>query len=497
MSSLEKYFEQFRQNIVGIDAQIPTPQGIKPLLYADWIASGRMYKPIEETIDQKILPYVANTHSEASYVGMYMTNAYQLAHKVIKKHVNANEDDVLITADAGMTRAVNKFIRILGLKMPDEQSFFFHKTGIKVPSLCNLGDDRPVVFISHFEHHSHQLTWLETCSEVVIVPPTEGLEFSLENLQKLLEQYKHRKIKIGAFSAGSNVTGIMTPVFECAKLMHNYDGYCFVDYAGAAPYVNIDMHPQDNQAYLDAIYFSPHKFLGGPGSAAVLVFNKKFYHNLSPDHPGGGTVKWTNPWNGIGYYNEIEMREDGGTPAFLQTIRTALAIKLKEQMGVDNILAREKELLEIAFDRLNKMNCVNILAQNAKERLGVVSFYCTHIHHNLMVRLLNDFFGIQVRGGCSCAGTYGHYLFNIDKETSKRFTEMIDKGDSTKKPGWVRISLHPTMTNSELNFVLNAIEQITSQPDNFTKDYSQQKCSGEWFHNSFVDKKEELMKIFS
>lgn len=483
MCALEKYFNYFRQNIVGIDAQIDTPLGKKPLIYADWIASGRMYKPIEDLIESKFLPYVGNTHSEASYVGMFMTNAYEYARHIIKKHVNASEDDVFIPVDSGMTRAINKFIRILGFKFPDPNSFFFHETKTNFPTFEDLGDNRPVIFISHFEHHSHQLTWLETFADVVIIPPNNDLSFSIENFKTELEKYQNRKIKIGAFSAGSNVTGIFSPIKQIAKLLHQHNGYCFVDYAGAAPYVKIDMHPADEPlAYLDAIYFSPHKFLGGPGSVGVLIFNKKFYYNLSPDHPGGGTVRWTNPWGGRRYINDIEIREDGGTPPFIQTIRAALAIKLKEKMGIDNILQREKELLSLAFEKLSKIDCIHILAPNIKERLGVISFYCDHIHHNLIVKILNDYFGIQVRGGCSCAGTYGHYLFKIDQNKSKFFTDLIDSGDSTLKPGWVRISLHPTMTNEELLYIIDAITQITLQPEKFSKNYVQIKETGEWYH---------------
>lgn len=496
MTNLEKYFLKFKENIVGNGTVIETPYGSKSLLYADWIASGRMYQPIEDNIQKNILPLVANTHSESSYVGMYMTNAYHMAKEVIRKHVNANSEDVLITSDAGMTRAVNKFIRILGFKLPDQRSFFYDTTARKIPDMGDLGDDRPVVFITHFEHHSHQITWVESIAEVVIIPPTEDLQFSLKNLQQTVEKFKNRRIKIGAFSAGSNVTGIIPPISEMAKIMHKYDGYCFVDYAAAAPYVKIDMHPADSEAYLDAIYFSPHKFLGGPGSAAVLVFNKKFYHNISPDHPGGGTVRWTNPWNGIGYFHDIEMREDGGTPAFLQTIRAALSIKLKDEMGIENIAAREKEILDFAFEKFGKLDGLNLLAPNIHERLGVISFYCNNVHHNFIVRLLNDLYGIQVRGGCSCAGTYGHYLFHIDQNSSKNFTDLIDKGDLSEKPGWARVSLHPTMTNDELEFVVFAVKDIIENAKTLEKDYFQDNSIGEWIHKTYKDSKEKLHLLF-
>ncbi len=235
--------------------------------------------------------------------------------------------------------------------------------------------------------------------------------------------------------------------------MHEHNGLCFVDFAASAPYVDINMHPDDPAQQLDAIFFSPHKFLGGPGSAGVLIFNKKLYKNRIPDTPGGGTVKWTNRWGGYSYITDIEVKEDGGTPGFLQGIKAALAVTLKEQMGTKNIHKREQELIELTFSELPKINGIHLLAENITDRLGVFSFYADKIHHNLMTKLLNDKFGIQVRGGCSCAGTYGHFLLNVDFKLSLEITHRIDAGDLSLKPGWIRVSLHPTMTDDELFFI--------------------------------------------
>jgi selenocysteine lyase/cysteine desulfurase len=278
--------------------------------------------------------------------------------------------------------------------------------------------------------------------------------------------------------------------------MHEYNGIIFVDYAASAPYIDINMHPKDKDAYLDGIYFSPHKFLGGPGSAAVLIFNENLYKNIAPDNPGGGTVKWTNPWNERKYYDDVETREDGGTPAFLQTIRTALAIKLKEKMGVNNILLREKELLNIALKELAKVDGIEIFGKNIKDKIGVITFYSDKVHHNLMVKLLNDRFGIQMRGGCSCAGPYGHFLFNIDINVSHQFSEKINQGDSSIKPGWVRLSLHPTLKNEELYFIINAIKDISENIELYKKDYYQEISTGEWFHNTSNFDKERIYKVF-
>jgi len=243
------------------------------------------------------------------------------------------------------------------------------------------------------------------------------------------------------------------------------------------------MHPEDRpEAYLDAVYFSPHKFLGGPGSTGILLFNKKLYSNRIPDNPGGGTVDWTNPWGEHKYYDEIEAREDGGTPAFLQTIRVAYAIMLKEKIGTDNIKKREEEMIEYIWPKLKSVKDMIILADNIQDRLGVVSFYFPNIHFNLVVKLLNDRFGIQTRGGCSCAGTYGHYLLAVTEEQSKEITDRINTGDLTLKPGWIRLSLHPTMTNKELDFIVDALNQVSNNYEEWSQDYIYHNSINEFVH---------------
>ena len=267
--------------------------------------------------------------------------------------------------------------------------------------------------------------------------------------------------------------------------MHKNGGVCFVDFACAAPYIDIDMHPNDENAYLDAIFFSPHKFLGGPGTNGILLFNKKLYNNMIPDCPGGGTVSWTNPWGEHKYFDDIEDREDGGTPGFLQTIKTALTIKLKENMGVEKMLEREHEILNQVFKKLGNVPNINILAPQHKERLGVISFYIDDLHYNLGVKLLNDRFGIQTRGGCSCAGTYGHYLLHVDYETSHELTQEISIGDLARKPGWIRMSIHPTTTCSEIEFVCNSIIELSKHHEEWAKDYDYDRYTNEFVHNSF------------
>ncbi|PID59006.1 MAG: selenocysteine lyase [Ignavibacteriae bacterium] len=477
--NLESHFSKFRNKIVGIDTSFNSPFGNQKLIYADWIASGRLYKPIEEKMINTFYPMVGNTHSESSITGCLMTNAYHKAQKIIKEHVNASADDIIISAGFGMTAVVNKLQRILNLKVPEK-----YRGCIDIS-----GDDRPVVFVTHMEHHSNQTSWLETIAEVIVIEPNAQGLVCYNKLGELLEKYKNRKLKIGSFSGASNVTGIRTDYHRLAKIMHQNGGLCFVDFAASAPYVKIDMHPTDPLEKLDAIFFSPHKFLGGPGTAGVMIINKSLNTSSVPDHPGGGTVDWTNPWGEHKYINDVEAREDGGTPGFLQTIRTALCIKLKEKMGEENILKREKELVERAFERFDKMQKVHVLANNVIDRLGVISFYVEDIHYNLIVKLLNDRYGVQVRGGCSCAGTYGHYLLHVDPTRSKRITEKISSGDLSEKPGWVRLSLHPTMTNKELDFVLDALEEIIKNIDAWSEDYNYDVKTNEFYHKEEISLK--------
>jgi len=486
MQDLEKHFDRFRKDIIGLDTEIQTPYGKKKLVYADWIASGRLYGPIEKRISNDIGQMVGNTHSESSATGKAMTDAYHMAQKIVKKHVNADANDVLIFTGTGMTSAIAKLQRILGLKVPEQAinyCVFTHGEYRNCREIPNK--NRPVVFLTHAEHHSNHTSWFETLAEVVVLEPSDGLRTDPEMLRSKIKLYKDRPLLIGSFTACSNVTGYEPPYHELARIMHEYNGYCFIDFAASAPYVEINMHPPDRMEQLDGIFFSPHKFLGGPGSAGVLIFNRQLYRNETPDTPGGGTVKWTNRWGGYSYISDIEVKEDGGTPGFLQGIKAALAVTLKEKMDLNKIKEREKYLVELAFEKLGRIRGLHILADNITERLGVFSFYLDKIHHNLVTKLLNDRFGIQVRGGCSCAGTYGHFLLNVDFQLSMEITKRIEAGDLSMKPGWVRLSLHPTMTEDELLFIADAIEQLADNAGEWEKDYCYNSHTNEFNHKSY------------
>jgi len=473
MTQLEKYFQQFREQVIGNGQHFNSPFGDKEIIYTDWTASGRLYKKIEEKLLHDFGPYVANTHTETSFTGAVMTQAYHRAKGIIKKHVNTDASDVLIMDGSGMTGVINKFQRILGLRVPE----ILQKHTIIPEEL------KPVVFISHMEHHSNQTSWLETIADVVVIPHDENGLIDYGSIQPLFDKYTDRGLKIVSVTACSNVTGIQTDYHRIAKIAHQNKGLCFVDFACSAPYVNIDMHP-DNTGYLDAIFFSPHKFLGGPGTQGVLIFNEKLYKNIIPDNPGGGTVTYTNPWGEHNYVKDIEAREDGGTPGFLQTIKTALAIQLKEEMGVENILEREHELNEIVFSKLKAIPNLQLLAKKHENRLGIFSFFIDDVHFNLVVKLLNDRFGIQTRGGCSCAGTYGHFLLHIDNKTSHEIEKQIKEGKLLDRPGWVRMSIHPTLTNKEITYVCDSIKAVAENHQEWGKDYKYVPKKNDYVHIS-------------
>ncbi len=471
--ALERHFAPYRAHTIGQDACFESPYGPQRIVYADWTASGRLYAPIEQILLKRFGPRVGNTHSEGSETGRAMTLAYHEARDIVKAHCHAAADDLLLFAGNGMTGAMNKFQRILGLKAPEGLRKY-----IRIPEL-----ERPVVFLTHMEHHSNQTSWCETIADVVVIPPDARGLVDLDALTALLHAYRMRPMKIGAFTACSNVTGVATPYHELARLMHRAGGVAFVDFAASAPYADIDMHPPgDTEARLDAVLFSPHKFLGGPGACGVLLFNRGLYHNKAPDDCGGGTVNWTNPWGGYAFLDDIEAREDAGTPGFLQAIRAALALRLKEQMGVTAMQARERAIVACVLDGLQAIPGVHVLAPALRERQAVFSFYMQDLHYNLVVRLLNDRFGVQARGGCSCAGTYGHYLLHVDPTRSKAITDLIDHGDLSNKPGWVRLSFHPTSSAADVDHALGALRAISAHAQVWQQDYRYSAETNDYTH---------------
>lgn len=422
-------------------------------LYADWTASGRLYRPLEERLLEVAAPWMANTHSESSLSGRAMSAALEQAREQIRRGVGANNDDVVLFCGNGMTGAAAKLSRLLGLWVHER-----HRSALQWPV-----EQRPLIYVTHMEHHSNQTLWLESLAEVRVIPANSDGTVSLAWLANDLDSLPASRPRYASVTAASNVTGIIAPYRQIARLMHQAGGYCWVDFACAAPYVEIDMHPLKEEP-LDAVFFSPHKFLGGPGASGVLVFNRELYANRVPDIAGGGTVVWTNPWGEHRFIDDIEQRESGGTPGILQGIKAGLVMQLKNQMGVAAMIGREAQLNAYFIAGLDRIAGVHLLAGDQRQRLSVFSIMIDGLHYEQAVRRLSHDYGIEARGGCSCAGTYGHYLLDIDRQISRNITERMELGDMDAKPGWVRLSFHPMNTTADLDRVLAAVTELAASP---------------------------------
>ncbi len=480
-----------RNGMMGRDSEIETPFGPRRRLYFDYIASGLPFEPIEKVISERILPQMANTHTESNSSGRQITFHVENAYRSISRAVGATDDDVLIFVGAGATAAINRLILALGLRVPEQAAKLCDFKG-RVPP-----EKRPVIFRSMMEHHSNDISWRETIGETRFVGFDKSGQIDWRDLERQLNEpdVRDRPLKIGTFSAGSNVTGILTEVDTLAETMHAGGGYALFDYAAAAPYVNIDMHPGGNEARRkDALFISTHKFAGGPQTPGILVANKGLFTSSVPVEPGGGTVLYTSQWDHR-YLSDIQIREGGGTPPIIQIIRAGLVFQLKDRIGEDLLMAAEHELVAIAKERILANPALTLLGNPELERLGVFSiiFHGGRLHYNLAVRLLNDRFGIQVRAGCMCAGTYGHELLGIEQEMSETIRCALDGGELRAKPGWVRISLSPATSREDLDTLLDAVDQIAGDWEQHADNYSQDEA-GEyhWAGDDFSEVFEPL-----
>ncbi len=486
-----------RNEIIGNDLVFDTPFGKRHLLYVDYTASGRAVKSIENKI-QNILNSYGNTHTEDDYSGKYLTQLLKQAEEKIKKIINAGDNGKIIMVDSGATGALKKLQEIIGVYIPPltkERIYNSIEKCNKSQSneiISNMEKCRPVVFIGPYEHHTNELMWRESFAEVVVINLDDSGMIDLKDLKQKISdpKYDDRK-KIGSFSAGSNVTGIRTSVYEIAKICHKFDTIVFFDYAAVAPYIKIDMN-KDNESYFDAIFFSPHKFLGGPGTCGVLVFNEKIYRkDLPPTTAGGGTVVYVG-FESHDFDKNIETREKAGTPPILQAIKAALVMDLKEKIGTDIIEDIELKYSKFFVEKLKKIKNVEIIGEiSSDRRIPIVSFNINHkdriLHPKFVAKLLNDLFGIQSRAGCSCAGPYGHILLNIDHITSTKYRNLIVKGCEGIKPGWVRMNIHYTLKKEDIIYIVNAIKFISSFGYLFLTKYDFDMKTGEWRHIEFKD----------
>ncbi len=465
-----------RANLIGANSSIKTPFGTRRLTYADYIASGRALEFVENTLRHNVLPFYANTHTEDSLTGSRSTHFAHEAGDYIKAQLNALEYKIVFCG-SGSTAAIKRIQEILGLTAPSQ----LKKRLLEIMR----PDERPVVFVGPYEHHSNEVSWRESLAEVVEIPLCPKGLIDLDALRDALKDPKFAgRPKIGSFSAASNVTGLISDTRSIARLLHAQGAYAFFDFAASAPYVKIDMRPNSPDGY-DAVFISPHKMIGGIGSPGILVFNPSLYNLATPSTAGGGTVTYVSS-SDHDFTDDIEAREDAGTPAILQKMRAALGFWVKAQIGTEQIEKLEKNYIKTAIARLRQHPNLEILGNLEMPRLAVLSFLIrsgsSYLHPRFVVKLLNDLFGIQSRGGCACAGPYGHRLLDIDTATSEAYRASVGAGFEGIKPGWTRLNFNYFIDQNEYEFLLEAIEFIATYGQRFVALYDFNWRTGAWTH---------------
>ena len=479
MSDPKSMLELLRRSVIGADEAVVGPFGPRRVTYADYTASGRSLSFVEDLIRDAVLPLYANTHTESSGTGLQTTRFREDAREIVRKCVGATDEHAVIFCGTGSTGAIDRMIGVLNLRIPHDLDRRY-SLAESIPA-----NERPVVFIGPYEHHSNELPWRESIADVVEIheDPEGGID--LTHLEAELERFAERPLKIGSFSAASNVTGIVSNTYAVASLLHTHGALSLWDCAAAAPYVDIDMCgvESDPLSYKDAIFISPHKLIGGPGTPGLLVVRKDLLTNTVPVVPGGGTVWYVNPEEHR-YLADAEHREEGGTPDIVGSIRTGLVFLVKETVGVEAIRAREESFIRRAISRWQENENIQILGSCDAERLSIVSFVVRHghryLHHNFVVALLNDVFGVQSRGGCSCAGPYGHRLLGIGLDTSHEFEREIGRGCEGIKPGWIRVNFNYFISEETFEFILDAVDLVAKEGARMLSEYNFEVASGLW-----------------
>ncbi|GAB3039595.1 aminotransferase class V-fold PLP-dependent enzyme [Parafrigoribacterium mesophilum] len=473
---------RIRDCVIGDDRLMLGPFGPRPVTYADYTASGRALSFIEDFVRDEVLPRYANTHSESSGTGLQTTRLREDARQIIRDAVHGDDDTLVIFVGSGSTGAIDKLVGILGLRLPKELDVAYDLSG-NIPA-----DERPVVFIGPFEHHSNELPWRESIADVVTIHEDGDGHIDQQQLADELRTYAGRPLKIGSFSAASNVTGILSDTHGITRLLHEHGALALWDFAAAAPYVDVEMNPDTGNPAerKDAIFLSPHKFIGGPGTPGVLIVSRKLLTNAVPVVVGGGTVSYVNP-NDHQYLTNPEHREEGGTPAIVESIRAGLVFALKQAVGLDTIQAHERDFLRRAVTAWNAHPSIQVLGNPDAERLSIVSFVVKRsggklLHHNAIVAMLNDVFGIQSRGGCSCAGPYGHRLLGIDLERSHEFEREVLGGCEGIKPGWVRVNFNYFISEETFRYIVQAVAWVADHGWQLLPQYRFDAARGLWKH---------------
>jgi selenocysteine lyase/cysteine desulfurase len=470
---MSQLIEKIRQSVIGQRQPVRTPFGVKPLVYADYTASGRSLDFVEDLIQKQIMPVYANTHTETTYTGARTTAWRESARKIIRSAVNGTDEDKVIFVGSGATAAINRLIDVLGLRCPDQ-----------APG----AGGRKVVLVGPYEHHSNELPWRESAAEVRVIPLDTQGQIDQDALRHTLQSLQGAELIIGSFSAASNVTGIKTDVGAVTRLLKSYGALACWDYAAAGPYTAIDMTGKD------AVFLSPHKFVGGPGTPGVLIAKSTWFRNAVPAVPGGGTVSFVTPDDHV-YISDIERREEAGTPAIIESIRAGLVVSLQQQVGIHVIETRERDMARYVMQRLQAIPGLQILGSPDAERLPIFSLRFWHqgreLHYGFIVSLLNDLFGIQVRGGCSCAGPYAHHLLGLTSRQSKAIETAVSQGASIMRPGWVRLNFNYFIDDEERDFLLNALELVAREGWRLLPFYRYDRLSGVWRYGEQSEGKED------
>lgn len=443
---------QLRAGLIGEGVKIPGFQGEVALVYADFVASGRALQQVENFVATQVLPFYANSHTEASYCGEYMTRLRREARAEIARLTGAGEDCSVVFAGSGATAGLNRLVSLLGVD--------------KAAS--------PVVFIGPYEHHSNILPWRESKAQIVEIPEAADGGPDLDVLREALQQHADSDLKIGSFSVASNVTGIVTDPDAVTRLLKSHGALAVWDYAGGGPYLSIDM-ATGTDCEKDAVVVSPHKFPGGPGASGVLILRKSVVRRHTPSWPGGGTVSFVSPWSHQ-YSKDIATREEAGTPNVVGDIRAALVFLVKEAVGCETIAEREHQLKQLAFDGWRDNTALTLLGGDRAHRLPIFSFLVRDkngkpVHQQLFTRMLSDIYGIQARGGCACAGPYAHRLLGIDQAASERLHEALRNGEEMLKPGWVRLNFSYLMSDEKAQYIIDSVNALCANVDTYIDAY--------------------------